>query len=107
VPLSCGFFPPPIAMPADGAVVSGVVPVRAGVPEGPCVITASTVVKIFDAAGVLVRTSCDVNVSVDFNWDTRPHADGLYRMTAQRACSCDPNRVCAETTAISVTVRNR
>jgi hypothetical protein len=28
-------------------------------------------------------------------------------MTAQRACSCDPNRVCAETTAISVTVRNR
>lgn len=102
-PRVCGYDPPDIFGPADGTVVQGRVPITVAVPEGPCNITASTVVTIADAAGVPVRRFCTFPFEAPLRWQTTEFANGQYWITAQRACSCTP---CREFSYVGVTVAN-
>ena len=102
-PGPCGYPPPSILSPGDGAVVSGVVPLQVMVPEGPCNLAASTVLRIYDASGQQVAERCAFPFDPIRPWRTLLLFDGRYRLTAQRACSCTP---CDETATSHVTVHN-
>lgn len=109
-PTACGYPPPTIYSPGHGDVLSGQVTVTTNLPEGPCVIAAAVVVRVFDAAGHEVRSGCDNDVTTRVRWDTTTVPNGSYRITARRACHCSGGQYwdqeCAEASQVGVTVRN-
>ena len=102
-PGECGYPPPEMNTPRDGDVVFGQVRLEPPVFEGPCYNGATTLVRIFDAAGRKVGERCAWPFDPIQPWNTWPLPDGAYSITTQRACSCTP---CAETGTLHVTVRN-
>lgn len=102
-PKACGYPPPPLLTPRAGAVVSGEVVISAPLLEGPCYIVAAIVFMVADSNGNRVHRGCDNDVPAHTTWDTTRVPNGLYWITAQRACYCDP---CAEYSYIPVTVAN-
>ena len=103
-PPECGYDPPGMGSPSDREVVSGLVPLEPNVLEGPCNHEATTVLRIFDAAGQEVAHRCAWPFESVRPWNTRAVADGEYSITTQRACYC--SALCAETATLHVTVRN-
>lgn len=103
-PTPCGFPPPGLLEPDDGAVVSGRVKIVSELPEGPCFIAATVVFSVKSSSGSAVFSGCDNDLPARVFWDTTKTPNGRYAITAQRACGC---RACAEFSSLDVTVRNR
>jgi hypothetical protein len=100
---ACGYDPPPLLAPESGALVSGTVVLIAPLLEGPCYNSASVVFTVTDAAGLVVYRGCDNDIPARGFWDTTLTKNGAYRITTQRACSCN---TCDEAAHVYVTVAN-
>lgn len=100
---ACGYRPPPLLSPAKGSVVAGKVPLVAPLLEGPCAITASVVFTVRNSSGATVFSACDNDLPAQRIWDSTASPNGAYRVSAQRACSCN---ACAEASHVDVTVEN-
>jgi hypothetical protein len=100
---TCGYEPPPLRAPESGALLSGMVVLIAPLLEGPCYVTASVVFTVTDASGRVVYRGCDNDIPARGFWDTTLTENGAYRITTQRACSCN---TCDEAFHVDVTVAN-
>jgi hypothetical protein len=71
--------------------------------EGPCYNSASVVFTVTNASGRVVYRGCDNDIPARGFWDTTLTENGAYRITTQRACSCN---TCNEAAQVDVTVAN-
>jgi hypothetical protein len=97
----CDVPAPRLLAPANGAVVSGVVDVRAELVESAyCVISARTIVEAFGADGAPAFVSFPLDLGDHYPWDTRRVRNGAYWLSAYQSC-CR-----ARGASIVVTVQN-
>jgi len=99
---ACDGGVPRLWMPADGAIVRGVVDVAASAPETRycSAMSARAIAQGFSETGRLVFTSYGLDLDDRFHWDTTQFPNGRYWLSAFQNCCGISSR------AIQVTVRN-
>jgi hypothetical protein len=90
---TCGADSPTVLSPTNGAVLVGTVPIVVQIARDDtvCPITLNSYVRGVPRAGGPGGFAVYLDFGITYRWNTTASPNGLYRITAQKACS---SRVC-------------